>query len=162
MTVHVHINCSAPFALASFLARLSPPTVFQGESLGTRLHLPLFHAPIRPTCTYDKYLYPPLLSWKPCSSMIFLTWSVQIRQLQQLPSLRWLRVSLHVPYHGWLFQRGEQLLNMDALVVTAGNYAIPHPSGCVQFYTINDIIPLIMGRKECIPTLFPASVMEAG
>ena len=94
--------------------------------------------------------------------MIFLTWSVQIRQLQQLPSLRWLRVSLHVPYHGWLFQRGEQLLNMDALVVTAGNYAIPHPSGCVQFYTINDIIPLIMGRKECTPTLFPASVMEAG
>ena len=28
--------------------------------------------------------------------------------------------------------------------------------GCVQFYTINDIIPLIMGRKECNPTLFPA------
>ena len=27
---------------------------------------------------------------------------------------------------------------------------------CVQFHTI------IMGRKECTPTLFPASVMEAG
>ena len=34
--------------------------------------------------------------------------------------------------------------------------------GCVQFYTINDIISLSMGRKECTTTLFPASVMEAG
>ena len=41
-------------------------------------------------------------------------------------------------------------------------YATHHADGCVQFYTINDIIPLIMGRKECTPTLFPASVMEAG
>ena len=34
-------------------------------------------------------------------------------------------------------------------------------NGCVQFYTINDIIPLIMDRKECTPTLFPAYIKEA-
>ena len=34
--------------------------------------------------------------------------------------------------------------------------------GCVQFYTSNDIIPLIMGRKVCTPTLFPASGVVLG
>ena len=35
-------------------------------------------------------------------------------------------------------------------------------NGCVQFYTINDIIPLIMGKRECTPTLFLAYIKEAG
>ena len=34
--------------------------------------------------------------------------------------------------------------------------------GCGLNYTIYDIIRLIMGRKECTPALFPASVMKAG
>ena len=33
----------------------------------------------------------------------------------------------------------------------------------VPMYSMGvDIIPFIMGRKECTPTLIPASVMEAG
>ena len=34
--------------------------------------------------------------------------------------------------------------------------------GFVEFYTVYDFVPVIMGRKECRDTLFFASVMEGG
>ena len=41
------------------------------------------------------------------------------------------------------------------------HYSLLLHLGCVEFNTIYDFIPTIMGRKECRGTLFLASVMEA-